>query len=83
MPFVGRVPFVGGTGTELFPGTTTDEVGTVEEAGMLMGNDEEETPVLIGAAMLELIPVPTGAVLAGQNPFNQPAYCAVSLAAQL
>lgn len=81
MPFVGgvTVPFVGGIGTELFAGTAMDELGIVDDTG----KDDEETPVEIGPATLELAPVPWGAVLAGQKPLSQEVYWTVSLAAQL
>lgn len=71
-------------GMELLTGAAMDEAGRVEEADALIGTDEE-TPVLIGALMLELLPVPIGALLLldGQKPVSQELYCTVSFAAQL
>ena len=79
------VPFVGGMGRELLAGAAMEEEGRVEEAEAeaLMECEEVEMPVLMGALMLELLPVPIGALLEGQKPSSQELYCTVSLAAQL
>ena len=78
---------MGGSCTELFPGTTTDDEGSVDEAEKVASRDDMELLVVIGSIMAELLPVPTGvlleAVLAGQNPLSHAVYCTVSLAAQL
>lgn len=83
MPLLGMVPFVGGTGIELLTGGMTDDDGIVEEAEALMDHEDDDTPVPIGPATLELIPVPigreltpvpAGAVLAGQKSLSQAVY---------
>lgn len=81
MPFVGEE-----IGIELLTGAAVEEVVMVEEtdAEALMDIEDVETPVLIGASMLELLPVPIGALLLeGQKPLSQELYCTVSFAAQL
>ena len=71
------MPFVGGTGTELFAGNTIDELGSVADTGteLFAGKAIEEvvetdddTPVESETAMLELTPVPIGVVVGTELP---------------
>ena len=79
------VPLVGGMGMDVLAGAGMEELGITEdiEAEMLWERDAEALLVLSGSTTLELLPVPAADVVAGQNPFSQVLYCAVSFAAQL